>query len=189
MNARVLKIPATVRLLPILLLLVLPAAVQAQFTYTTANNQITITKYTGTAVVDCRVVQAQHNRPIVVVQRFARILQLEMQVAAQLEVLAAIRFQEDQSVRVLERVSIIGQSVLNPGSVKIVERSAGIVFDGLGERSFGLFPLAGLFVAQPVLICFLSLLWIGGGRGRMHSEPKQQKKTAAMHEKVLSKLS
>jgi hypothetical protein len=47
MNARILKIPATVRLLPILLLLVLPAAVQAQFTYTTANNQITISKYTG----------------------------------------------------------------------------------------------------------------------------------------------
>ena len=34
-------------LLPLLLLLALPAAVQAQFTYTTNNGAITITGYTG----------------------------------------------------------------------------------------------------------------------------------------------
>ncbi len=47
MNTRVLKIPATVRLLPILLLLVLPAVVQAQFNYVITNATLTITKYTG----------------------------------------------------------------------------------------------------------------------------------------------
>src|ERR1035438_6227712 len=34
-------------LLPLLLLLTLPAAVEAQFTYTTNNGAITITRYTG----------------------------------------------------------------------------------------------------------------------------------------------
>ena len=36
-----------VRLLPLLLLLALPAALQAQFTFTTNNGAITITRYTG----------------------------------------------------------------------------------------------------------------------------------------------
>jgi hypothetical protein len=35
------------RLLPLLLLLTLPAVVQAQFTFTTNNATITITGYTG----------------------------------------------------------------------------------------------------------------------------------------------
>ena len=43
-----LRIAWAVRILPLLLLLMLPAAVQAQdFTYTTNNGAITITGYTG----------------------------------------------------------------------------------------------------------------------------------------------
>ena len=38
------------RILPMLLFLALPAAVQAQFNYTTNNGTITITGYTGPAV-------------------------------------------------------------------------------------------------------------------------------------------
>jgi hypothetical protein len=43
-----LRTACAARLLPLLLLLALPAAVQAQFTYTTNNGAITITGYTGT---------------------------------------------------------------------------------------------------------------------------------------------
>ena len=39
------KILAATKLLPLLLLLVLPAVAQAQFTFTTNNDQITITGY------------------------------------------------------------------------------------------------------------------------------------------------
>ena len=42
-----LRTACAARLLPLLLLLTLPAAVQAQFTYTTNNGTITITGYTG----------------------------------------------------------------------------------------------------------------------------------------------
>ena len=41
------RIVCAVKLLPLLLLLALPAAVQAQFTYTTNDGTITITGYTG----------------------------------------------------------------------------------------------------------------------------------------------
>jgi hypothetical protein len=42
-----LRTACAVRLLPLLLLLALPALVQAQYNYTTNNGTITITKYTG----------------------------------------------------------------------------------------------------------------------------------------------
>ena len=42
-----LRTACAARLLPLLLLLALPAVVQAQFTYTTNNGTITITGYTG----------------------------------------------------------------------------------------------------------------------------------------------
>ena len=45
--ARRLRTACATRLLPLLLLLALPAVVQAQFTYTTNNGTITITGYTG----------------------------------------------------------------------------------------------------------------------------------------------
>ena len=42
-----LRTACAARLLPLLLLLALPAVVQAQFTFTTNNGAITITGYTG----------------------------------------------------------------------------------------------------------------------------------------------
>ncbi len=50
MNARALKILVPTKLLPLLLLLALPAVTQAQFTYTTNNNAITITGDTNIPV-------------------------------------------------------------------------------------------------------------------------------------------
>jgi hypothetical protein len=44
---RTIRTACATRLLPLLLLLTLPAAVQAQFTFTTNNGALTITKYTG----------------------------------------------------------------------------------------------------------------------------------------------
>ena len=47
MNARPLKLRAATKLLPLLLLFALPAVAQAQFNFTTNNDAITITRYTG----------------------------------------------------------------------------------------------------------------------------------------------
>ena len=47
MNARAVKFLAATKFLPLLLLLVQPAAVQAQFNYVITNATLTITKYTG----------------------------------------------------------------------------------------------------------------------------------------------
>jgi PKD repeat protein len=51
MNARGLKILAATKLLPLLLLLVLPTVVQAQFTFTTNSGAITITGYGGSGTM------------------------------------------------------------------------------------------------------------------------------------------
>ena len=51
MNARALKILRAIKLLPLLLLLALPAVAQAQFYYTTTNGTITITFYSGSGAV------------------------------------------------------------------------------------------------------------------------------------------